>query len=90
MFFRKKKLPEIVILPAGFRVNDAVFEWPQIAAIKAFKLDLITADLICFAVEVDGNDRSIQITEEWPGFKELSEELEEAIACAKTGPAWRN
>ena len=77
---RKKKLPQIVILPAGFRANDTMVEWSQIASIKAFKLDLITSDLICLAVEVDGNDRYIQLSEEWPGFKELAEKMEARFA----------
>lgn len=80
MFFRKKKLPEIAILPAGFKVNDIVVDWSQIASIKGFKLDLLTHDMICFAIEVDGNDRYIQVSEEWVGFKELAEELESRFA----------
>lgn len=80
MFFRKKKLPEIAILPAGFRVNDTVVDWPRVASIKAFKLDLITSDLICFAVEVDGKDHCLQLSEEWPGFKALADEFESRFA----------
>ena len=80
MSFRKKKLPEIATLPTGFRVNDTIVDWPQIASIKAFKLDLLTYDMICFAVEVDGNDHYIQLSEEWPGFKELSDDLESRFA----------
>jgi len=80
MFFRKKKSPEIALLPEGFRVNDTVVDWSQIASIKAFKLDLITSDLICFAVEVDGKDHYMQLSEEWLGFKALAEALESRFA----------
>ena len=80
MFGRKKKLPEIITTQDGFCVGDISVTWPRISSIKAFKLDLITYDLICFAVELDNEGRWLQLSEEWPGFKELSNELESRFA----------
>ena len=80
MLGREKKPPEIAASPDGFSVGSISVSWSSIASIKAFKLDLLTYDLICFAIEVDGYDRYIQLSEEWPGFKAVSDELESRFA----------
>jgi len=80
MFGRKKKLPTITTSPGGFCVDDRSVGWSLISSIKAFKLDLITYDQICLAVAVDGDDCYVQLSEEWPGFQELAEELESRFA----------
>jgi len=80
MFRCKKPSPVITLGQDGFQVGDTHVAWQSIAAIKAFKADLITYDMICFAIEVDGCDRYIQLSEEWPGFKTLSEDLEVRFA----------
>ena len=80
MFGRAKKPLEIATTPDGFSVGGVSVSWSSIVSIKAFKLDLLTYDMICFAIEVDGFDRYIQLSEEWPGFKAVSDELESRFA----------
>ena len=80
MFGRAKKPLEIATTPDGFSVGEISVSWSSIVSIKAFKLDLLTYDTICLAVEADGHDRYIQLSEEWPGFKAVSGELESRFA----------
>ncbi len=80
MLGREKTPPEITATPTGFSVGAVSVSWASIASIKAFKLDLLTYDMICFSVEVDGHDRYIQLSEEWPGFKAVADELESRFA----------
>jgi hypothetical protein len=80
MFGREKKPPEIIATPDGFSVGGISVSWSSITSIKAYKLDLLTYELICFAIEVEGFDRYIQLSEEWPGFKPVSDEFESRFA----------
>ena len=80
MFGRETKPPEIAVTPDGFSVGGVSVSWASIASIKALKLDLLTSDMICFAVEADGHGRYIQLSEDWAGFKAVSAELESRFA----------
>ncbi len=83
MFGRKKKLPEITTSRDGFSVDEISVTWSQIVSITAYKLDLLTYDMLCFDVEIEGRPPHIRLTEEWPGFKELSDELESRFSFAE-------
>ena len=76
MLFRKKQSPKLSIESDGFSAGDVLVAWPAVNSIKAYKLDLITSDMICFEIEIGDVPLYLQITEEWIGFNEFAAALE--------------
>ncbi|MCX5804628.1 MAG: hypothetical protein NT010_00985 [Proteobacteria bacterium] len=77
----RMKQAKITVLDSGFAVEygEEVIrvDFEKIFKIIAFKRDLLTTDIVCFAIEVREQDTSniIEINEEIAGFDTLDERL---------------
>lgn len=82
--FRRSKTPlypKITVLDAGFAfVSGSIclsVVFDEVLEITAFKRDLLTTDIVCFAIKTyhKGRITVVEINEEMPGFDTLSEKL---------------
>ena len=76
MFALKRPFPTITVHTECFMVGNITVPWHAISLITTYKLDLITYDLLCFGIQVDGSSKTIELSEDWAGFEALSKELD--------------
>jgi hypothetical protein len=61
--------------------------WDEIIEVRAFKMDLISRDLVCLSISAGKGgvaSRSIQLHEEMPGWYTLLEELQANLPGCRT------
>ena len=70
-----KPLPKILTTIDGFCFEGASWapvKWATVRRISTYKLDLLTSDEICLALEYDdGIPMHIEVSEEQPGFEQF-------------------
>lgn len=86
-WFRRTKAPQKPV-PTRVAVDDAGvtlfagpdaterFEWRQVAAIRAWKWDLLTTDCVCLGIDLEDGETTVCVHEELDGYKTLAEEME--------------
>jgi hypothetical protein len=83
--------PRIVLEADGFAVvapdgQRHVLRWASVTRVGAYKRDHLTTDEICLVFEVtESPDSVLEVSEEWPGFKDLFGALERELGIS---PDW--
>lgn len=67
--------------------GDLVIAWQETVAVKAFKRDLYSADLICIAF-LSMDNRTVEIDEEMGGWESLVEKLHEYLPGCQKFEEW--
>jgi hypothetical protein len=75
------KDPIVALTKTGFRIGDSEFDWNSVMTIRVFKLDLVTWDEIRFSFNL-ASGRTLEVSEEQPGFSEFVAELERRYPAA--------
>jgi hypothetical protein len=76
--------------PGGFAVLTArgrrfPVRWASVRRVIAYKRDLWTTDEICVLFESDDDSGRQEVSEEWPGFKDLFGVMEKELGIS---PGW--
>lgn len=64
----------------------ARFEWRQVAAVRAWKWDLLTTDCICLGFDLEDGATTVCVHEELDGYTEVVKRMEHR--CVGFRPDW--
>jgi hypothetical protein len=84
------KESRVELEPGGFAVHTArgrrfPVRWASVRRVIAYKRDLWSTDEICVLFESDDDSGRQEVSEEWPGFKDLFGVMEKELGIS---PGW--